>query len=344
MTICRACSSEIPGPDRYCRNCGALVAPVVTEWEDTYRFNPAPRAASVATPAPDATNPLHYASPGAAPTSASLSPPASFFENLFKHKLFDKVFWMPSLLLFVALIGVTAMLVGQVQRNRSMRDQQARAERQTARENRAPRRLVEETIPNALGFRTGAYSAAEFPDVQGIFVNNLLSDDGPAALAKIQAGDLMMELNSQQVRNYRELSDVIETLKTGDEVPLKLYRDGTTILSSIKISDRHFPPLQEQTAPDDQGFLGILDSSRRCCLPGTQKWGVEVKKLLTNSPAEIFGLRPGDIIAEFNGYPIKTSNEFNRRIRSVKPYTKVPVTFYRGKTAQKVEVIIGHRW
>ena len=39
MTICRACSSEIPGPDRYCRNCGAPVAPSVAEWDDTRRFN-----------------------------------------------------------------------------------------------------------------------------------------------------------------------------------------------------------------------------------------------------------------------------------------------------------------
>ncbi|HKX28659.1 MAG TPA: PDZ domain-containing protein [Blastocatellia bacterium] len=342
MTICRACSSEIPGPDRYCRNCGVLVAPSVTEWEETYRFNPASRPASVVTaaPAPDATNPLHYGSPGVAPTSASLTPPGSFLENLFKHRLFPKLFWLPSVLLFVALMGVTIGLVGQVKRNRDQR----RAARQTTGENRAPSRPADETIPNALGLRPGPYSAAEFPEAQGIFVNNLMSDDGPAALAKIQAGDLLTELNGREVRNYRELSEAMEALKTGDEVPLKLYRDGATIVSSIKISDRHFPPLQEQTAPDDQGFLGILDASRRCCLPGTQKWGVEVKKVLLNSPAEIFGLRPGDIITEFNDYPIKTSNEFNRRIRSVKPYTKVPVTFYRGKTAQKVEVIIGHRW
>ena len=40
MAICRACSSEIIGSDRYCRNCGSLVAPVVAEFDDTRRFNP----------------------------------------------------------------------------------------------------------------------------------------------------------------------------------------------------------------------------------------------------------------------------------------------------------------
>src|SRR5262245_66675832 len=52
------------------------------------------------------------------------------------------------------------------------------------------RHKYEEAVQNALGFKQGAYSATEFPGVQGIFINNLMSDDSPAALAKIQAGDL----------------------------------------------------------------------------------------------------------------------------------------------------------
>jgi len=41
---------------------------------------------------------------------------------------------------------------------------------------------------------------------------------------------------------------------------------------------------------------------------------------------------------------VKTPNEFNRHIRAVKPRSKVSLTFYRGNSEQKVEVIMGHRW
>ncbi|MGH9755141.1 MAG: PDZ domain-containing protein [Blastocatellia bacterium] len=68
-----------------------------------------------------------------------------------------------------------------------------------------------------------------------------------------------------------------------------------------------------------------------------------MKELHINGPAKLFGLRPGDIITEFNGHPVKTPNEFNRHIRAVKPGSKVVVTFYRGVTEQKIEVIMGHR-
>jgi S1-C subfamily serine protease len=71
---------------------------------------------------------------------------------------------------------------------------------------------------------------------------------------------------------------------------------------------------------------------------------VELKDLHINGPAELFGLRPGDVITEFNGHPVKTPNEFNRHIRAEKPGSKIVVTFYRGNTDQKIELILGHRW
>src|SRR5499433_3024189 len=204
------------------------------------------------------------------------------------------------------------------------------------------RQKYEEAVQNALGFKQGVYSATEFPAIQGIFINNLMSDDSPAALANIQAGDLLTELNNQQVRNDSELSQVLESLETGQEVPVKVYRDGAMTSSRIKIADRALPPSQPKTELRDQGFLGILDSFRRP-LPGTKKWGVEVKELHINGPAKRSGLRPGDVITEFNGHPVKTPNEFNRHIRAVKPGSKVAVTFYRGVTEQKVEMIMGNR-
>jgi S1-C subfamily serine protease len=204
------------------------------------------------------------------------------------------------------------------------------------------RHKYEAAVENALGFKRGVYSASEFPGVHGIFINYLMSDDSPAALAKIQAGDLLVELNNQQVRNDSELSQVLESLETGQEVPVKLYRDGAMTISRIKIADRAFSPPQPKIESRNQGFLGILDAFRRP-LPGTKKWGLEVKELHINGPAKLVGLRPGDIISEFNGHPVKTPNEFNRHIRAVKPGSKVAVTFYRGVTEQKIEVVMGHR-
>jgi membrane-associated protease RseP (regulator of RpoE activity) len=346
MAICRACSSEIIGSDRYCRNCGSLVAPVVAEFDDTRRFNPSAPLPSASPGSPDPTNPL-YAPPSSAYAARQDSTPLPLLIKLLFRK---NGAWALIAVMLFTFVGLGIGIGRGMNRRRppNWGGQPARPARDGA--DIAPvdpetvRQKYEEAVQNALGFRQGAYSAAEFPGVQGIFINNLMSDDSPAALAKIQAGDLMTVLNKQEVRNDNELSQVLDSLKTGDEVPVSVYRDGATIDLRIKIADRAFPPLQMKTEMDDQGFLGILDSSRRCCIPGTKKWGLEVKELHINGPADLFGLRAGDVITEFNGHPVKTPNEFNRHIRATKPGSKIALTLYRGSAEQKIELILGRRW
>ncbi len=345
MAICRACSSEIIGPDRYCRNCGVAVAPVVAEFDDTRRFNPSAPLPVAPPGSPDPTNPL-YALPYAAYAAPQASSPLRHTVSLIRALLRQKLIWaLIALMLFTFVglgIGIGSRMRGP-RRPPNWGREQAEARRAPNRRSEDVRREYEIAVQNALGFKQGVYSAAEFPGIQGIFINNLMSDDSPAALAKIQAGDLLTELNNQQVRNDSELSQVLDSLETGQEVPVKVYRDGAMTSSRIKIADRAFPPPQPKTELRDQGFLGILDSFRRP-LSSTKKWGVEVTELHINGPAELFGLRPGDVITEFNGHPVKTPNEFNRHIRAVKPGSKVTITFNRGVTEQKIEVIMGHRW
>src|SRR5262245_21723541 len=92
MTICRACSSEIPGPDRYCRNCGVPVAPTVVELDDTRRFQssgPLPSSPAVSAWPPDTINPLispHYPAYAGPQASAALWQKESRIKKLLKRK------------------------------------------------------------------------------------------------------------------------------------------------------------------------------------------------------------------------------------------------------------------
>jgi len=330
MTNCQACGTEIIGRDRFCRNCGVPVAVSVVDLDDTRRFNPAAPPGSQ-----DPAN-AFYTPPAAYP-GAQASVPSCQTGKISKKLFQRKLTWM----VMFSLLSL-AIMAGYIGLRFTPRSQAGMASH--AEQAEVDRRYYEEGVQNALGFKQGTFIAAEFPEVRGIFINSLMSDDSPAALANIQAGDLMMELNDQAVRNDSELKQVLNSLKAGMEVPVKLYRDGAQITTRMKIADRSFPPLQPKVEPRDQGFLGIEDSNRRCCAPGTRVWGIEIEQIHDNSPIDLFGLKPGDFIAEFNGHPIRTPNEFNRRIRAVKPRSKVKLKFYRGNTEQVVEVIMGHRW
>src|SRR5262245_16374336 len=90
MAICRACSSELSGRDRYCRYCGALVPPVVAELDDTRRFDPSAKLSPDPSGSPDPTNPLYaqqYPAYVAPQFVGQMPQKQSFFKRLFRKRI-----------------------------------------------------------------------------------------------------------------------------------------------------------------------------------------------------------------------------------------------------------------
>ena len=354
MTNCQGCGTEILSQDRFCKNCGAPAAASVEDLADTRRIDPsAPVVASVRTTGPtgslDPDSPLYVPAPATyqlAQGSASLNQTQSFIKSLLHRKLF----WLLASFLLFLFIG-TGVTIGRetIRARRAHRAEQAR-EAERARQSKQlkqaeiARRSFEEAIQNAMGLVPANIRDVEYPDLQGVFVTSLTSDDSPAAVAHIQAGDVMVELADQPVRNSGELARVLGSVKPGSEVGVKVYRDEEPVSTRIRVASPTIPPFQAKTDPRDQGFLGAGDVGRRCCVAGTKRWGLEIHRIIDNSPADLAGLQLGDVITEFDKQTIRTPDELARRIRAVKPRSKVKVRFYRGITEQTVELIMGHGW
>ncbi|MBS1786476.1 MAG: PDZ domain-containing protein [Acidobacteria bacterium] len=330
MNVCQSCGAERGDLDRFCRSCGVSISPSVADLEDTRRFNPAAPATVPGTPSGFTSQ--FYVPPAAAYPVSQAESSVYKTSSLRKKLLKQKAFWIFTLVL-ISMFTMIGVGIGMKVNN----------SRRVAVENRA-RRISTEDVPNAFGLRTGAISEAGYaPEIKGIFVESLVTDDGPAALANIQAGDVILQIGDKLVRNNSEIRDVLNTLSVGAVAPIKVYREGETLTLQIKIADRNFPPLQPKLEMREQGWLGVDNSTRRCGIPGVQKCGVEIENLDENSPADLGGLREGDVITEFNGYKVRTPDEFNRRIRMTKPRTKVTVTYYHGNAEQKTELILGYR-
>ncbi|MDX2040464.1 MAG: PDZ domain-containing protein [Acidobacteriota bacterium] len=328
MVICQSCGSERGELDRFCRACGVPAMASVTELEDTRRFNPAASAQG----APSGVTSQLYAPPAVAysaipPETNSLYKTASLRKKVLKRK----GFWF-FLLVLISVFTMAGMAIGVKMSN----------SRRNAAENRI-RRVSTEDVPNAFGFRPGLISDAGYPqDIKGIYVESLVTDDGPAALANIQAGDVLMTLGGKPVRNISELRYALDSLLPGQTVPADVYREGDNVKLQIKIADRNYAPLQPRLEMREQGWFGADHITRRCGVPGAQKCGVEIQGVRENSPADLGNLREGDVITEFNGFKVRTADELKRRVRLAKPRSKVVVTFYRGNAEHQADVIIGY--
>jgi membrane-associated protease RseP (regulator of RpoE activity) len=347
MTNCQGCGTDLLSQDHFCKNCGAPVAASVEDLADTRRFDPS--APAVTTGSLDQNSPLYVPAPATHPFvqgSTSLNQTHSFIKTLIQRKLF----WLLSFLLLSLFVG-TGVIMGRdaVRARRAYRAERAR-EADQARKARAfrqaevTRRSYEESIQNAMGFMAANVLEVEYPETKGVFVASLISDDSPAALARIQAGDVLIELGDQPVPNSGELARVLNTLKPGSEVAVKLYRDEEPVATRIRVGSPTLAPFQAKIDPRDQGYLGVGDVGRRCCVTGTKRWGLEIHRIIDNSPADLAGMQLGDVITEFDKQTIRTPDELARRIHATKPRSKVKVKFYRGNTEQTVELVVGHGW
>ena len=71
--------------------------------------------------------------------------------------------------------------------------------------------------------------------------------------------------------------------------------------------------------------------------------GVLVSGVARSSPAAAAGMRPGDVITDFNGERVRTQEAFLGELRTVKPGQKITVNVQRGEGSEELSVTIGRR-
>ena len=68
--------------------------------------------------------------------------------------------------------------------------------------------------------------------------------------------------------------------------------------------------------------------------------GAIVRQVERDSPAERAGIKPGDVILECQGQPVRTPDDLVRLISSIAPGTRVPVVLLRNGNRQTVSVTV----
>jgi Do/DeqQ family serine protease len=96
-----------------------------------------------------------------------------------------------------------------------------------------------------------------------------------------------------------------------------------------------------------RGWLGIviqdLTEDLAAGFGTTAGGGVLISDVMPDGPAEAAGVKPGDIIVEFAGAPIKEVTDLQRRVASVEPGRPTPLTVLRDKKRTPLTVKIGEQ-
>jgi S1-C subfamily serine protease len=159
---------------------------------------------------------------------------------------------------------------------------------------------------------------------------------GPADKAGLVGGDIVTSFNGHQVRSSDELIDLLLQTPIGTTVEVVYLRDGVIRKTQLTTeSDQEISRLR-QVGDQPKGMFGFeVDGTTRINVPETKTYGVRIDHVQPNGPADLFGIKEGDIITDFDKVPIRTARELLSRARRAKPHSTVEVVVLRGAEANK---------
>src|SRR5215813_1720647 len=181
----------------------------------------------------------------------------------------------------------------------------------------------------------------------GVTFGSVDAPGGPADKAGLVGGDIVTKFDGQEVRDEDEMEDLMKRTPVGKTVDIEYLRDGekkTTKLTTI--SQQEFKSLSKdfERRPEGRAQFGYEDGdAERVQVPGTKLYGVKLGTILQSRPADIAGIKNGDIVTEFDGIPIRTSDEFLMRVRRAVPYSTVKVVVMRGDEKLEIPVKMGRQ-
>lgn len=177
---------------------------------------------------------------------------------------------------------------------------------------------------------------------QGVTFDAVEPADGPADKAGLVGGDIITSFDGQAVKTDSEMMDLLRKTPIGKQVEVIYLRDGishTTKLTTI--SEDEFDRLRD-VGDRPEGMFGFeTGRTERVSDPATKTYGVRLRWVRPNGPADLFGIKEGDIITEFNGIPIRTPQELTSRVHRAAPRSVVEVVVVRDGQTLKIPVTMG---
>jgi serine protease Do len=159
-----------------------------------------------------------------------------------------------------------------------------------------------------------------------------VSENGPAAKAGVQSGDVIVKFDGSDIREMRDLPRVVADTAVNKAVEIVVVRKGKEVklqitLGRLEDSEKPQPAAAKPSAPEPRSGLKRLlglelstlsDDMRKKFKVKDNVKGVLIVSVESNSPLTEQRVRPGDVIVEVTGEAIASPDQFQRRIDALK--------------------------
>ncbi len=172
----------------------------------------------------------------------------------------------------------------------------------------------------------------------------------PAATAGLQTGDVIVALNATTITADQPLETLLASLHPGDQIQLTVVRNAQSLTVPVTLGQRPAsadlatgaatsasiptlaagPTLPPVTPNAAGGFLGARMTSATD--------GVHIVGVVGGGPADLAGLKSGDIIVALDDQPVNSTQQVQAILNTKRPGDTLKVRISRG--GQSVETTV----
>src|SRR5881296_1992697 len=155
---------------------------------------------------------------------------------------------------------------------------------------------------------------------QGVLIADVMKG-GPAEVAGVRAGDVVVQFAGETVREVPELQRRVAAVTPGQSVTLVVVRDEARLPMTVAVAEM---PTDEPAAARSDAMWGLtiepLPADDPATLLGRSfSRGVVITEVAPGSAAERAGLQRGDIILAVKGRTVGDAATFYRELAALKP-------------------------
>jgi serine protease Do len=169
---------------------------------------------------------------------------------------------------------------------------------------------------------------------EGVLVQQV-QEEGPAAEAGIERGDLITRFNGKKIKNAEQFVLLVAETPPDQKVKLKVIREGKELDIKVTLANRtDFVAANMETEVKAEEWLGLeVKTSTKTLADQYEveyRAGVLVTGVEPGSPAYKKGIRIGDIILEIDQKEVKNIGDYNRIAKSLENRKKaIPFLIFR---------------
>ena len=168
------------------------------------------------------------------------------------------------------------------------------------------------------------------------FTRGLLLADvnphGPAALAGLARGTILIALEQRPLGALTDLEDVLAVIPPGRMVTLELWRNGRQETMRLALGQEPEPAARGASTRD---VLGVVVDAV------TPESGVVVASVRPDSPAARAGFRHGDLVRELDQRIIRNLSDFDEAAAGIGPGRSVTLLVQRNRSSFYLVLVPG---